>query len=50
MVELFVRIKIKAVIPAGSKRESILFKEWIPAFAGMTKCAASVVNLIFGRV
>ncbi len=26
-----------SVIPAGSKRESILFKKWIPAFAGMTK-------------
>ncbi len=29
------------VIPAGRKRESILFKTWIPAFAGMTKCTTA---------
>ncbi len=30
---------VEAVIPAGCKRESILFRgPWIPACAGMTKC------------
>ncbi len=37
------------VIPAGSERESIFSKEWIPAFAGMTKCTASVPNLILDK-